>query len=99
MQNISIATGILFVLLCAVLGCHAQLFTIPWTIPARLLCPWDFYCQEYWSGLPFPLPGDLPDPGIKPTSPASPALAGRFFTTASPGKPCVLLQPYPLCSK
>ena len=40
--------------------------------------------QEYWSGLPFPLPGDLPDPGIKPTSPA---LAGRFFTTELPGKP------------
>ena len=40
--------------------------------------------QEYWSGLPFPSPGDLPDPGIKPTSPA---LAGRFFITESPGKP------------
>jgi len=34
--------------------------------------------QEYWSGLPFPTPGDLSDPGIEPTSPA---LAGRFFTT------------------
>ena len=40
--------------------------------------------QEYWSGLPFPFPGDLPDPGIKPKSPA---LAGRFFTTEPPGKP------------
>ena len=39
--------------------------------------------QEYWSGLPFPLPGDLPDPGIKPTSLMSPALAGRFFTTST----------------
>ena len=36
--------------------------------------------QEYWSGLPFPIPGDLPDPGIKPMSFVSPALAGRFFT-------------------
>ena len=80
MQSISIATGILFgVLLCAVLGYHAQLSATPWTIPARLLCPWDFYWQEYWSGLPFPLPGDLPDPGIEPLSPASSALAGRFF--------------------
>ena len=42
---------------------------------------------EYWSGLPFPTPGDLPDSGIKPTSPESPALAGGFFTTAPPGKP------------
>ena len=36
----------------------------------RLLCLWDFPRQEYWSGLPFPSPGDLPDPGIEPTSPA-----------------------------
>ena len=41
--------------------------------------------QEYWSGLPFPSPGDLPDPGIEPTSLASPALAGGFFTTEPPG--------------
>ena len=40
--------------------------------------------QKYWSGLPFPTPGDLPDPGNEPMSPA---LAGRFFTTEPPGKP------------
>ena len=40
--------------------------------------------QEYWSGLPFLSPGDLPNPGIEPTPPA---LAGRFFTTEPPGKP------------
>ena len=38
--------------------------------------------QEHWSGLPFPPSRDLPDPGIEPTSPVAPALAGRFFTTA-----------------
>ena len=43
----------------------------------------EFSRQEYWSGLPFPIPGNLPDPGIKPTSPA---LAGRFFTTAASAK-------------
>ena len=43
--------------------------------------------QEYWSGLPFPPPGDLPDPGIKPMSLASPSLAGGFFTTTPSGKP------------
>ena len=43
--------------------------------------------QEYWSVLPFPPPGDLVDPGIKPESPVSPALAGRFFTTEPSGKP------------
>ena len=43
--------------------------------------------QEYWSGLPFPPPWDLPNPGIEPVSPASPALAGGFFTTESSKKP------------
>ena len=41
---------------------------------------------ECWSGLPFPPPGDLPHTGIKPESPASPALAGGFFTIEPPGK-------------
>ena len=43
--------------------------------------------QEYWSGLLFPSPGDLPNSGIEPMSPVSPALAGRFFTTVPLGKP------------
>jgi len=46
-----------------------------------------FFRQEYWSGFPFPPPVDLPNLGIKPTSSASPALAGGFFTTEPPGKP------------
>ena len=46
----------------------------------------EFFRQEYQSGLPSPPPGDLPDPGIKPVSPVSPALADRFFTTEPPGK-------------
>ena len=47
----------------------------------------EFSRQEYWSGLPFPSPGDLPDLEIKPTAPMSPELAGGFFTTALPEKP------------
>ena len=47
----------------------------------------EFSRQEYWSGLPFPTPGDLSNPGIKPKSSVSPALAGGFFTTEPPGKP------------
>ena len=43
----------------------------------------EFSRQEYWSGLPFPPPGDFPDPGINPMSLMSPALAGGFFTTSS----------------
>ena len=50
----------------------------------------EFSRQQYWSGLPFPSPGDLPDPGIGPESPASPALAGGWFTTVPPGKPCLM---------
>ena len=46
-----------------------------------------FSRQEYWSQLPFPSPGDLPDPGIKPEASVAPALAGRFFTTEPTGKP------------
>ena len=48
-----------------------------------------FFRQEYWSGLPFPPPGDLPDPGIEPGSPVSPAVAGRVFITEPPVKPQV----------
>ena len=56
-------------------------------IALQALLSMGFPRQAYWSGLPRPSPGDLPDPGIERTSPASPALAGRFFTTAPPGKP------------
>ena len=47
----------------------------------------EFSRQEYWSGLSFPPPGDLPDPGIEPTSPEAPALSGGFFITEPPGWP------------
>jgi len=57
-----------------------------WTIAHQALLSKGVSREEYWSGLPFTSPGDLPDPGIKPTSLASPALADRLFTTASPGK-------------
>ena len=49
-----------------------------------------FSGQEYWSGWPFPFPGDLPDPGIKPVSPA---LAGELFITEPPGKSSIEERP------
>ena len=52
----------------------------------------EFFRQEYGSGLPFPTPVDLPDPGIEPEFPVSPALG--FFTTEPPGKPNVWLMRY-----
>ena len=60
------------------------LFVTPWTTDCYGLLSMGFPRQEYWSGLPLPSPGDLPDPGIKPTSPE---LAGGFLTTEPPGKP------------
>ena len=48
-----------------------------------------FSRQEYWSRLPFPSPGDLPDPGIKPISLESPTLAGGFFTTSTTWEACL----------
>ena len=59
-----------------------QLFATPWTVACQ--SPLEFSRREYWHGLPFLPPGDLPDPGIEPVSPA---LAGRFFTIVPPGKP------------
>ena len=66
---------------------HVQLFATLWTVACQAPLSMEFPRQEYWSGLPFPSPGDLPDPGIKPTSLASLALAGGFFATEPPGKP------------
>ena len=62
-----------------------QLFVIPWTIACKAPKSVEFSGQEHWSGLPFPSPGDLPDPG---TEPVCPALAGGFFNAEPSGKPC-----------
>ena len=58
-----------------------QLHATLWTIAHQALLSMGFSRQEYWSGLPCSLSGNLPDPGIKPASPVSPVLAGRFFPT------------------
>ena len=63
-----------------------QLFAILWIVACQVPLSMGFSRQEYWSGLPFPPPGDLPDPGIEPLSLASPALAGRFLTTSTTGE-------------
>ena len=59
----------------------------PWTTAHQAPLSMRFPRQEYWSGLSFPSPGDLPIPGIKPVTPESSEWVGRFFTTAPPGKP------------
>ena len=68
-----------------------QLFATLWTITHQAPLSMGFPRQEYWSGLPFSPSGDLPHSSIEPSSPASPALASRFFTTEPPGKPIYLI--------
>ena len=62
---------------------HVRLFVTPWTVPHQAPLSMGFLRQEYWSGLPLPSPGDLPDPGIELVSLRSPALADRFFTISA----------------
>ena len=62
---------------------HVQLFASPWTGACQAPLSMGFPRWEYWSGLPFPSPGDLPDPGVELTSFVSPTLAGGFFTNCT----------------
>ena len=65
---------------------HVRFFFNPMDCSCQLPPSVGFPMQEYWSGLSFPPPGDLPNPGIQPVSPALPS---RFFTTKPPGKPLI----------
>ena len=62
-----------------------RLFVTPWTVAHQAPLSMEISKQEYWNGMPFPTPGDLLHQGIEQASLASPALAGRFFTTALTG--------------
>ena len=73
----------LLLLLFQSLSC-VELFATQWTVSCQAPLSMGFPRQESWNGLSFPSPGDLPNTGIEPTSPA---LAGGFFTTEPPGKP------------
>ena len=75
-----------------------QLFLTSWTIAHQAPLSMGFPRQEYWSGFPFRSLGDIPDPGIKHTSPVSPALAGRFFTMSHLGSPRRWINIYAICT-
>ena len=62
---------------------HARLCVTLWTAACQASLSMGFSRQKDWSGLPFPPLGDLPDPGIEPMFPVSPALAGRLFPTST----------------
>ena len=70
---------------------HVQLFATLWTVTYQAPLSVGFSRQEYWSGLPFPSPGDLPDPGIEP---GSPALQADALTSEPPGKPKKYIKRY-----
>ena len=69
---------------------HVWLFVTPWTVAHQTPLSMGLSRQKYWSGLPCPPPGDLPDPGIEPRSPASPVLQVDSLPTEPPGKPPIL---------
>ena len=62
---------------------RVQLFAVSWTVACQAPLSLEFSRQEYWSGLPCPSQGDLPNPEIKPMSLMSPALTGEFFITST----------------
>ena len=73
--------------MCAQTLSRFRLFVTLPTVALQAPVSVEFPMQEYWSGLPFTSPGDLPHTGIEPVSPESPAVAGEFFTTESRWKP------------
>ena len=73
--------GFMLIFLCSF--SRAQLCMTPWTVAHQAPLSMGFSRQEYWSGVPFLTPGDLPDSGIEPASLVSPALAGGFFTMSA----------------
>ena len=62
---------------------HVRLFVTLWTVVHQAPLSTGFSRQEYWQGLPFPSPGDLPNPGLEATSLMTPEMAGGFFTTSA----------------
>ena len=69
--------------MCAYLTSVVSDFATLWTVARQAPLSLGFSRREYWGGLPCPPPGDLPDGGIEPGSPASPAMAHMFFTTSA----------------
>ena len=73
--------------MCACVLSYVRLLATPWTAARQAPLSMGFSRQEYQNGLPFHNSRDLPNPGIEPEPPESPALAGRYFTTKPSGKP------------
>ena len=89
--------GCLFLLQCMKVQSESKVAQLclticdPWTVAQQAPLSMRFSRQEYWSGLPFPSPGNLPNPGIEPRSPT---LQADTLTSEPPGKPIIQLRPY-----
>ena len=70
---------------------HVRLFVTPWTVARQASLSVGFSRQGYWSGLPFPSPGDLPDPGVEP---GSPALQAEALPLSHQGSHATVLPPW-----
>ena len=81
---VTVANFCYLVCVCSWWLSHVPLFVTLETAGDQTPLSMGFFRQEYWSRLPFPIPGDLPNPGIKPMSLGSPALAGGVFTKVGP---------------
>ena len=83
LNDVATLKNSLCVCVCVCVSCLVVwLFETPWTVACQASLSRGFSRQEFWSVLPFPPPGDLPNPGIEPKSLMSPALAGRFFMSS-----------------
>ena len=85
-HHLGIPTNVLKVKVKVKALSRVRVFVTPWTVAHQAPLSMEFSRQEYWSGLPFPSPGDLPDSGIEPRSPA---LQAEALTSEAPGKPLV----------
>ena len=78
---------------CVFIRCHVRLFVTAWTVAHQAPLSMGFFRQGHWSGLPFPPPGDLPNPGIEPVAlTMSPALQAGSFTPEPGGKPHLAIE-------
>ena len=100
-QPVSPFTGCVLVFLSCMpcmISCFSSVWLLAtlWTVAYQAPLSMEFFRQEYWSGLPYPPPGDLPNPGIKPASPSTPSLQANSLPLSHWGSPLfILLSPQP----
>ena len=107
-ERLTLSLSLSIMIICQIYACelsdfsHVWLFVTLWTMDCQAPPSMGSFRHEYWSGLTHPPPGDLPHPGIEPTSFMSPTVAGRLFTTSTTRKghipPIKTPNPFPATS-